>query len=252
MLKGIHIKNPYFKSMDFFVAKMDLVLLLNTDIFLPEDFFDWLIPHFFSHPALFGISPVIKNIHGNKFLEMKKLPFKKRNSLHYLDVISTQVGHSFYLCGGCALIDRLKLLELKGMDEMYSPFYFEDTDLSVRAWLRGWECLYTPEVEVLHCHSITINSFFSETYVKLVFARNKLLFNYLYLNGLNRFFFFLRCYVKFILGKILPSKSRKRFIAAFKMYQKVEERKKTRRELVLINGNSLNEILLKYFPQSNI
>jgi len=232
-----------------FAAKMDLLLLLNTDMLLPKNFFDFLIPCFFSNPILFGISPAIKNEQGDKFLEMQKLPIKKHSCLSYRDVMSEEIGYSLYLCGGCALVDRMKLLKINGFNEMYSPFYYEDTDLSIRAWLNGWECIYTPKVSVRHCHSVTINEHFPKEYVKTIFARNKLLFNYLYLNGFDRFLFFLRYYMKYILGKILPFRSMKRFNSAFKMYQKMPERKKMRKELIQSGMNSLNTVLLNYFNQ---
>ena len=235
-----------------FAAKMDLALLLNTDMLLSNDFFDFLIPYFFANPTLFGISPDIKNEQGDAFLEMRKIPIMKHNYLHYEDVMSTEAGYSFYLCGGCALIDRLKLIKLNGFNELYSPFYFEDTDLSVRAWLNGWTCMHTPEISVQHCHSVTIDRYFSEEYVKLIFTRNKLLFNYLYLNGFDRFRFFQRSYSKYIFGKIFPSKSKTRFNSAFEMCLKMKERKRKRSELRRLGADSLNKILSKYFPQSKI
>jgi len=230
-----------------FAAKMDLALLLNTDMFLPNDFFDVLIPYFFSNPSLFGISPTIKNEQGDADLEIRKLPVRRNSYFHYEDVVSTEACSAFYLCGGCALIDRLKLTELNGLDEIYSPFYFEDTDLSVRAWLNGWACMYTPEISVRHCHSITVNKYFSKEYVQLIFTRNKLLFNYFYLTGFYRFRFFLKNYSKYILGKILPSKSKTRFNSAFEMFKKLEERKIKRRELMQLGKGSPDKIILLIF-----
>lgn len=56
-----------------------------------------------------------------------------------------------HACAGMAACDRLKFLELGGFDEMFSPVYWEDFDLSLRAWRRGWRVLYEPS-SVVHHH----------------------------------------------------------------------------------------------------
>ena len=49
----------------------------------------------------------------------------------------------------CLLIRRSAFLELGGFDEALF-LYCEDVDLSWRAWLAGWRCLYVPEARCLH------------------------------------------------------------------------------------------------------
>lgn len=39
---------------------------------------------------------------------------------------------------------------LGGFDPIYQPFYWEDADLSMRAWRAGYEILYAPNAVVLH------------------------------------------------------------------------------------------------------
>jgi len=49
----------------------------------------------------------------------------------------------------CLLVRRRAFLELGGFDEgMF--LYCEDVDLSWRAWLGGWHCLYVPGARCLH------------------------------------------------------------------------------------------------------
>ena len=36
------------------------------------------------------------------------------------------------------------------------PFYYEDTDLGLMAWKRGWKLLYQPKSVVFHEHRGTI------------------------------------------------------------------------------------------------
>ena len=54
--------------------------------------------------------------------------------------------------GPCLLLTRALLDELVGgpFDEAYSPGYFEDSDLSLRAREAGFSCLYEPRAELHH------------------------------------------------------------------------------------------------------
>jgi hypothetical protein len=55
---------------------------------------------------------------------------------------------------GCAanmLLRRAMLDEIGGFDDRFF-MYYEDTDLSWRAWLRGWEVHYTHEAIIRHIH----------------------------------------------------------------------------------------------------
>lgn len=49
----------------------------------------------------------------------------------------------------CLLVRRSAFLELGGFDEAIF-LYGEDVDLSWRAWLAGWRCLYVPEARCVH------------------------------------------------------------------------------------------------------
>ena len=67
-------------------------------------------------------------------------------------------------------------MELGGFDEIYSPFYYEDADLSYRAWKRGYWVYYEPRSIVYHAHQATIGKGFSKRYINFVFNRNRLIF----------------------------------------------------------------------------
>ena len=53
-------------------------------------------------------------------------------------------------------------LKLGGMDTLYSPFYWEDIDLSYRAWKSGYQILYDPNIIVEHHHESTIAKYFDK------------------------------------------------------------------------------------------
>ena len=52
----------------------------------------------------------------------------------------------------CNFDNVSKFIELGGFDETFSPFYFEDVDLSYRAWKKGLQCLYTEHCKIEHFH----------------------------------------------------------------------------------------------------
>lgn len=60
----------------------------------------------------------------------------------------------FGACGGAALHRRRMLDEVGGMDESYF-FALDDVDLSWRARMAGWRCLYAPAAVVHHHHGAT-------------------------------------------------------------------------------------------------
>ena len=54
-------------------------------------------------------------------------------------------------CSACLLGVRTSLLhELDGFDEAYTPGYYEETDLCVRAWQAGSRCVVVPDAAVIH------------------------------------------------------------------------------------------------------
>jgi GT2 family glycosyltransferase len=53
---------------------------------------------------------------------------------------------------GVSLFIRSELFESLGGFESYTFAYYEDTDLSLRARLKGWKCVYTPVSRLRHVH----------------------------------------------------------------------------------------------------
>jgi len=52
-------------------------------------------------------------------------------------------------CAGAMMIDRSAYEEIGGWDTSFFLDY-EDTDLCIRAWQRGWHCVTVPEARVFH------------------------------------------------------------------------------------------------------
>jgi GT2 family glycosyltransferase len=84
--------------------------------------------------------------------------------------------YSDYAVGGHAAFHRARFLELGGFDALFSPFYWEDVDLSVRAKKRGWACLYSPECIVRHAGLSSIRSSRDSAAIREITLRNRILF----------------------------------------------------------------------------
>lgn len=210
-------------------AKHELVLFLNNDMVLNDDFFEKTIPYF-DQEDTFGVFSEIRDSLGEKKLEGQKAPKCKKHRIHYEDNRETKGPFTFYLCGGNALVSREKMLKLQGFNEIFSPFYFEDFDVSLRAWRKGWKCYYTEDTFCKHCHSQTINSNFSKEYVQGIFLRNRFIFNDLHKSSNECLRLRAQAFLKIILYTIIPTKShrvvKQAAIAYVKMLKQVRENKK--------------------------
>lgn len=52
--------------------------------------------------------------------------------------------------GACLMIERKKYLEIGGYDEVHYPIAFSDTNLNLKASLKGYKNIYTPYAEAIH------------------------------------------------------------------------------------------------------
>src|SRR4051794_30658424 len=160
----------------FRAATNDIVVLLNSDMRVAPDFLAPLLEGF-RDPAVFAVSCQIFFSDPNKLREETGLTqgWWQDGALrvrHRIDSEIKDLYPCFYGGGGSCAFDRNKFLELGGFDELYRPFYLEDTDLGYLAWKRGWKVLYQPASVVYHEHRGTIGKNFSAVYIHSVLQRN--------------------------------------------------------------------------------
>lgn len=169
----------------------DVVFLLNNDVIPEKDACQRLLRHF-RDPTLFAVScrQVVKTNQGNFTGGVAIGEFSRGLLRHHPNYqITRSLIPQLYASGGAAAFDRRKFLELGGFDQLYAPFYWEDADLSTRAWARGWQVLYDPTSIVEHRHESTIKRVYPLWYVSAIGDRNLFIFNWRHLFGLKKWFF---------------------------------------------------------------
>ncbi|MBP7967295.1 glycosyltransferase family 2 protein [Candidatus Woesebacteria bacterium] len=160
--KGIeHVNNSY-------------VMLLNTDVKLNDTSYTTALSHFSRQPNIFAIS--FAQIEKNGETVGKNRIFWKNGFFQHGRATDLVFGETGWAEGGSCIIDVKKYREIGGFDSIYSPFYWEDIDLSYRAWKQGYRVLFDPSILVEHHHESTIKSFFSSMFITSIAYRNQLLF----------------------------------------------------------------------------
>ncbi|MBL8173552.1 MAG: glycosyltransferase [Bryobacterales bacterium] len=161
-------------------AKNDIVVLLNSDMRVAEDFLQPLLDGFHDE-SVFAVSCQIFFSDPNKVRQETGLTQcwwdnGRLGARHRIDDEITDIYPCFYPGGGSSAFDRRKFLELGAFDHLLRPFYLEDTDLGMLAWKRGWKSYYQPRSHVWHEHRGTIGRTHSPDYIQNIVQKNFLLF----------------------------------------------------------------------------
>jgi GT2 family glycosyltransferase len=97
--------------------------------------------------------------------------------------VPAEVAPIAFAVGGTILMRRADFDALGGFDPLFEPFYWEDVDLSWRAWRAGRRVLYVPDAVVEHRHRGTIGAQARPASIRAAIERNRLLFQWKHLDG---------------------------------------------------------------------
>lgn len=150
------------------------VLLLNSDVLLIDDKFKLALKHFQTNPQLFAVSFAQKQT--NNEIAGKNIYYWNRGFFQHGKSKNLKFGANAWAEGGNSIFDKRKFDILKGFDDLYSPFYWEDIDLSYRAWKNDYQIIFDPEIVVIHQHESTIGKYYQTQTIERLAFRNQLIF----------------------------------------------------------------------------
>jgi GT2 family glycosyltransferase len=164
-------------------AQKELLLLVNNDVEVEPDAIAPLAEHFLD-PSVFAVHPSVFELGSGRQCGMGQLGSFGRGFLRVHSGYMPEPGsrpYSIFASGGSALFDRKKFLQLGGFDPLFAPFYWEDVELSYRAWKRGYLILYEPRSIVRHQISSTIGKL-DPGRVRRIRERNRLMLHWIHLH----------------------------------------------------------------------
>ncbi len=162
------------------LAQHGIVVLLNNDMIVGEDFLPPLLEPF-SDEQVFAVSSQICFPPEKRREETGNTQARMRRGFLHLAHEPLRKSHEtrkalpvFWAGGGSSAFRRSRFLELGGFSGIFSPAYLEDTDLSYRAWRRGWTSLLAAGSRVLHRHRSTSSRLFTPDFLKRLVGERKL------------------------------------------------------------------------------
>jgi len=172
--------NDYLFSFNAVVARRseDVVIILNNDMTFDEDFIAPLVGYF-HQPEVFAVTARVFDWDRESVITARSRLVKRRlwaslnRTFH-----DTEPCYSFYAAGGAAAYRRSMFLEIGGFDPLFRPAYYEEVDLSYRAWKRGWTVIYEPASVMIHRRAATLGKQASKDRWRRIICRNQILFNF--------------------------------------------------------------------------
>ncbi len=149
------------------------VMLLNSDVILHDTSYKKAVKRLQQHSDIFAIAFAQKESNG--VIGGKNRLFWKNGFILHDRATDISEGQNGWAEGGACLFEKQKYVSLGGFRHIYSPFYWEDIDLSYRAQKAGYAIWFDPEIQVDHQHESTIGSLFQKKYIQEVAYRNQIL-----------------------------------------------------------------------------
>lgn len=167
--------NNFIFGLNDGVAASDaqFVAFLNNDMTVDPDFVERCLSAFDSD-AVFAVCPRILQMTGQD--QGALTAGRWHRGLLFYDVVEADPAGArgtFFAVGGQSFFDRRKLLALGSIDELFWPMYYEDIELSYRAWKAGWAVRYEHSAVAHHAGSISTRRRFSDHQLRTMIRQNE-------------------------------------------------------------------------------
>lgn len=150
------------------------IMLLNDDVVLSDGNFQIALEDFKNNKNLFAVGFAQKEKDGT--IVGKNILMWKNGFMQHSRAADFKKGVNAWAEGGACILRKDIFKSLSGFDAIYSPFYWEDIDLSYRAWKAGYSILFNPDILVEHKHETTIGTHFAKNLIRKIAYRNQLFF----------------------------------------------------------------------------
>ena len=177
----------------FATATHRLVFLLNNDVEVDSDSIAPLV-ECFDDDSVFSVHCRMYELESGRecgtgkmggfargFIRVHQSYLAKNENANREVEGNTKPLYSMFAGGGSVMLDREKFLAIGGFDPLLSLFYWEDVELSYRAWKRGFSILYEPRAMVRHQVSSTIGKL-NRRQVRMIEQRNRLIYHWVNLH----------------------------------------------------------------------
>ena len=171
-------RNDFLFSLNPVVAgrSEEVVVILNNDMRVDANFLAPLLAHF-DDPTLFAATARVLDWDGaRQTTGQRRMAIRHCWYYQWWDLEVDRPVYTLDAGGGCAAFRRTFFAELGGFDPLYRPGYFEDVDLSYRAWMRGWRTIFEPRSVIYHREGATLVDRSKEARFRTMLARNQALF----------------------------------------------------------------------------
>lgn len=157
-------------------AQGDIVVLLNSDVQPRDNFLEPLLKHF-ENEKVFAVGCLDESIENGKSVSRGRGIGKWKRGFLLHAAGSLDKHTTLWANGGSSAFRKNIWEQLKGLSSLYRPFYWEDIDLSYRAWKQGYEVVFEPKSVVVHEHEKgAIKKNFTPFYIKSVAYKNQFIF----------------------------------------------------------------------------
>lgn len=159
-------------------ANRNYIFLINSDVVLKDDSFVKSLEYFKKDRKLFAVG--FAQIEKDGMIVGSNRAYFKNGLINHdhLQPTNYSLQPNFWAEGGSSIFRKNIFIYLGLLDELYNPFYWEDIDLSYRAWKMGYKILYDPTIKVEHHHESTIGKYFDKSKILKIAFRNQLIFHW--------------------------------------------------------------------------
>lgn len=167
-----------------FEAKGKYTLLINSDIELTKEYISKCLGAFKGNNTFAVMGTIIE---PNNTSQTTGILYKRTN-FFIKKYPNIENNETHFVSGANSIYDTAKLKELKGFNTIFSPYYFEDDDLSYRAMMKGWKSYFLRDAICYHQGSVSIKSCATKRKIKQTYFRNKMIFNFLHSKSSDAYF----------------------------------------------------------------